>query len=561
MLVGLSVRDIVVIDRLDVTFDQGFCALTGETGAGKSILLDALGLALGGRADAALVRQGARQAVAVAEFAVFDDHPVLIPLRERGIDDGCSIALRRVVGDDGRSRAFVNDAAVTVGFLGQIGQALVTVYGQGDRGGLMDPQSHGAALDGFGKLGAAAARTREAYHAWQHAHDVWSQARADAAARAEDLAELRAAAEALSTLQPVPGEEAELTAKRRFLISAEKIARAVHDAADALYGEHPVDDAVQRARRLLAGIGAGIDPRVTDALAALDRVSVELAEAISHMADLDRDLVAQPEQLEAVESRLFGLRAAARKHNIAVDDLADFAESLATRLQAIEGVSDQLDALQSATDQALAAFRSAARALSRKRRQAAKRLDQAINVELDSVRLTGAQFQTDLVPLDQEAWGAGGAERISFTVATNPDSAPGPIHRVASGGELSRFMLVLRVVLAGIGGANTLIFDEIDTGIGGAAADAVGVRLAKLAQSYQVLVVTHQPQVAARANQHMRVVKSVRGGTTVTDMSILDRKARREEIARMLAGAEVTDEARAAAARLIAAGQPVHATS
>ncbi|CCG08927.1 DNA repair protein RecN [Pararhodospirillum photometricum] len=557
MLTFLSIRDVVLIERLDLTFGPGLGVLTGETGAGKSILLDSVSLALGGRADSALVRKGADKLSVTAGFTLAPDHPARLVLAEAGLeaDPGEPVMVRRVVNADGRSRAFVNDQATSASLLKTLGRSLVEVHGQFESHGLLDPNRHGPVLDAFGPATApAVAATTEAHGAWRAA----ARARADAEAvlaraRAEeDL--LRATVEDLRALAPQPGEEEQLAEERSFLQNGEKLAEGLSGALAALSGSADVEGTLRHALRALDRVtplaGTVLEPVVQG----LDRAAVELAEARAGLESIINRLDMDPRRLETVEERLFALRGQARKHGVTVEALPDLLAEAEQGLESLDGEDARLDDLRRAEDQARTAYLAAARALSTVRRAAAAALDAAIAAELAPLKLEKARFQTRVEDQPEDQWGPRGLDRVTFLVATNPGADPGPLHKVASGGELSRFMLALKVVLAADGEVSTLVFDEVDAGIGGATAAAVGERLARLGQAVQVLVVTHSPQVAARGQTHYRVSKSQRDdGLPGTTVSVLSDEQRLEEIARMLAGAEVTGAARAAAADLLAA--------
>jgi DNA repair protein RecN (Recombination protein N) len=554
MLVSLAIRDIVLIERIALTFSKGLCVLTGETGAGKSILLDALGLALGMRGNAALVRPGAEAASVTAEFALEEGSPAPAMLTAQGLDApelGEALILRRILSDDGRSRAFVNDQSVSVALLRAIGESLVEIEGQFASHGLMDSARHRASLDGFAGLDAE----RETVSC------LWREMRAAARARAEAEAELvrarseedwlRHAAEEIGALAPREGEETELAGQRARLMHGEKLVAAMAEAERLLTDGDGVTDRIGGAMRLLERQGANAAGLLDGTLEALGRAvdGVEEAMAALHaaMADAEPD----PRRLETCEERLFALRAAARKHGTTVDALPALAATLTAKLAALDDSSGTLDRLAAAHVRARAAFEKAASALSEKRRKAAGKLDRAVAKELPPLRLEKASIHTVVEPQGEEGWGEHGIDRVRFEVSTNPGMPAGPLDRIASGGELARFLLALKVVLHGARGVPTLVFDEVDSGIGGATAAAVGERLARLADDVQVLAITHSPQVAAFGAQHLRVAKSERDGGTVTAVDELAATDRREEIARMLAGARVTDEARAAADSLI----------
>ena len=554
MLSRLSIRDVVLIEKLDLAFHGSLSVLTGETGAGKSILLDALGLALGDRGQAGLVRSGAERAQVTAEFDLPGDHPAFRLLADREIEAEAPLILRRVLGTDGRSRAFVNDQSVSIGLLAELGALLVEIHGQHETRGLLDPATHRALLDDAGGHHKLVTATAAAHRAMAEAEAAETQAREDLARALRDQDFLRHAVDELDAFHPEPGEEARLADERRFLMSGEKLRDAVSAAEGALSGETDCIGALNRALRLLERQRNDAGGRLDAALAALERATAEAADAAAEIATAAKSLHADPQQLAAVEDRLFALRALARKHDVAPDALAELADTLRARLAAIDDSDAALGKLAAATKKARAEFADAARALSAARSKTAKTLDAAVGRELPPLKLEKARFATRLEALAEDQWGPSGAERVSFELAANPGSAPGPLNRVASGGELARIMLALRVVLAGHGAAPTLVFDEVDSGISGATAAAVGERLAKLGDDMQVLVVTHSPQVAARGLQHMRVAKATARNAAATSVAELAPDERREEIARMLAGARITDEARAAADRLLAGG-------
>ncbi len=553
MLAALSIRDIVLIERLELSLDSGLCTLTGETGAGKSILLDALGLAIGARADAGLVRRGVEQGSVSAVFDVNIDHPARAILRENGIEDEGDLILRRVQTRDGRSRAFVNDQPVSVGLLRQIGDQLVEVHGQHDERGLLDASGHRAILDAFGGFEDKLQQLRKLWNAASAAREALAAHEAMLArAKAEQDYLTHVVAE-LDELAPQAGEETSLAEERTLMMHSEKIASDLVEAEEALSGDSGLDARLNVALRRLARVAEQAGGRLDAAIAALERTLNEAAEARDRIAEAVRALEFDPARLELVETRLFALRAAARKHNVQVDDLAALAEKLRGALQEIEGGEARLVALQKAADDAATAYGAAARALSEARAKAAATLDKEVMKELKPLKLDRASFKTQIEVLPEAQGGPEGIDRVSFLVSTNPGAPFGPLIKIASGGELSRFVLALKVALASRGSAPTLIFDEVDSGVGGAVAEAVGLRLAELAESVQIVVVTHSPQVAARAQHHFRISKGgeAKSAKIATRVETLDAKARREEIARMLAGATVTDEARAAADRLI----------
>ncbi len=552
MLVALAIRDIVIIDRLSTDFAAGLTAFTGETGAGKSILLDALSLALGGRGDASLVRDDSPQGDVTAIFDVAADHPVRAILADSGIEADGDLILRRVQGADGRSRAFVNDSPVSVVLLRQVGAALVEIHGQHADRAMVDPSAHRALLDAFGRLDDERAAVAAACAGWRRANAALAELRRQIASARAEADYLRAAVDELAALAPQPDEEDALADRRQQMMRAEKIAGDIAEAHETVAGgASPVPilaSLVRRLERKVPEAGGLLD----DAVAALDKALAALEEAEQGlrraMAATDFD----PRELERAEERLFALRAAARKHQVTVADLPALAVRMAGDLAALESGEERLAQLEKAAEAARAEYDAAAMALSKERCAAAKHLEKAVAAELPALKLEQAAFIVEIVS-DPDQPGETGIDDVSFHVRTNPGTQPGPLMKVASGGELSRFLLALKVALADRGSAPTLIFDEIDTAVGGAVADAIGVRLARLATRVQVLTVTHAPQVAARAGVHLLVAKqTVRGGKAVTtSVTPLDAVRRREEIARMLAGAVITEEARAAADRLI----------
>jgi DNA repair protein RecN (Recombination protein N) len=552
MLLNLSIHDIVLIDRLDLDIRPGLSVLTGETGAGKSILLDALGLALGGRADLQLLRPGAAQAVVAAEFALAAEHPVRALLDEQGLTAEGNLILRRQLGADGRSRAFVNDQAVGIGLLRRIGEMLVEIEGQFEQQRLLDAAHHRALLDAFGDLADRAARVRDSWRGWRAAAAARAEAESALAQARRDEAYLRHAVAELQDVDPKPGEEAELAESRRLLSNREKLLDAARTAFDELIGERGADARVMAAQRRLDRIADKAGELTAPVVAALDRAAAELADAADRLRRMVDDPELAPHRLARIEERLFALRDLARKHGVPVDALADHAARLAAQLAAIDDQGGRLAQLTRDEAAARQSYLEAAETLSAARAEAARRLDAAVNTELPPLKLDKARFATRLDRLAESEWGENGLERVVFEVATNPGMPPGALNRIASGGELSRFLLALKVVLAEADPVPTLVFDEVDSGVGGATAAAVGDRLARLGRKLQVLVVTHSPQVAARTDQHWRVEKAAVGKSAVTRLAVLDARGRREEIARMLSGASVTDEARAAADRLMA---------
>lgn len=550
MLAHLSIRDIVLIERLDIDFSTGLSVLTGETGAGKSILLDALSLALGARGDASLVRNGAGQGNVIAIFDVPQNHPARELLRENGLDDDGDLILRRSQSADGRSRVFVNDQPTSVTLLRQIGRALVEIHGQHDDRALVDAAAHRDLLDAFGGHVGAAQSVARAWRTWRAAEQalVSHRAKVEAAAREADY--LRASVEELSRLEPQPGEETELAERRAAMMHAEKIASDISDAQDVLSGPNSsVPQLASLLRRLqrkaeaAPGLLDEIIRTLDEALISLDATQ-EAVDAALRAAEFD------PKALEDAEERLFALRAVARKHSVAVDDLAALRDAMAADLADLDAGEERLAGLEKDALAARIAYDEAAAHLSELRRGTAEALARSVMKELPALKLERAEFIVE-INSEPDDRAEAGVDQIEFWVRTNPGTRAGPIMKVASGGELSRFLLALKVALADRGSAPTLVFDEIDTGVGGAVADAIGQRLARLASHIQVLSVTHAPQVAARADTHYLISKSGGADKVATGVAALARPDRQEEIARMLAGATITDEARAAAERLL----------
>jgi DNA repair protein RecN (Recombination protein N) len=552
MLVQLAIRDIVLIDKLDLEFGRGLTVLTGETGAGKSILLDAFSLSLGARGDGSLVRQGETQGQVTAVFELPFDHPAIASARAQDIETDGELILRRVQMADGRTRAFVNDQPVSAQSLRIIARDLVEIHGQHDDRALIDANLHRQLVDAYGTLISERDRVRATFLDLRDAETefVVEQARLEKARAEADY--LRHAHAELGNLAPKPGEETQLAERRASMMQAEKVSAELRDAADAVAGEGAplaaLASALRRLERRQTQAPALIGPVVSAldaAFAAFDVASQAVDHAL-RSAEFDAG------ELERAEERLFALRAASRKFSVAVDALPELAEQIATDLAALDAGEARLQSLGAAAKAAGATYDGEARNLSAARKSAAQELELAVNAELAPLKLEGAEFSVKFHP-ESAAPGPEGTDQVEFWVRTNPGTKSGPLARIASGGELARFMLALKVALADRGSAPTLVFDEIDTGVGGAVANAIGQRLARLAAKVQVLAVTHAPQVAAQAEGHFRIVKDAtdKGTRVATRVSNLAKDARREEIARMLAGATITEEARAAAGRLM----------
>ena len=565
MLIGLSIRDVVLVESLDLAFGQGLTALTGETGAGKSIILDALGLATGARGDAALVRRGAAQSVATAIFAPVRDDAVWAYLDEKGLafarDE--DLVLRRILTTEGRSRAFVNDQATSVAVLKDLGDLLVEVHGQHETVGLLDARTHRALLDGFGDCAAGVAACGESWSAWRAARDATTALAVHQDRAAAEIEELSAQLAELDRLSPLENEATTLAEERAVLGSAEKTLADIIAARDYLNGEAVASRLAQairaleraRDRTLAAGASAqnATTSLITAAAEAADRAAIETAEAAATIDALGRAYSFEPDRLEKAEERLFALRGMARKLGADVDALPLARAVIAARLMAIESAEETLTAARRQESLARNAYLAAANALGAARRAAGDRLAAAVRSELAPLKLDKARFAVAIEPLTEDRVGPFGADRVELQVATLPGAPFAALGAIASGGELARFALALKASLAsrGRGPQPLMIFDEVDQGVGGAVADAVGLRLKQLATRAQVLVVTHSPQVAARADAHWRVRKLGVGDKVYADVETLGAQAREEEIARMLSGATVTDAARAAARALM----------
>jgi DNA repair protein RecN (Recombination protein N) len=555
MLTRLSIRNIVLIEALDLSFAPGLGVLTGETGAGKSILLDALGLVLGMRADAGLIRAGEEQASVNASFEFARlPAPIASQLEDAGIshEPGEPLLLRRQLRADGNggltSRGFVNDQPASAGLLRELAPALVELHGQHDDRGLVNPRGHRALLDRY--AGGDVAGVEQAWRTWRRAEDALAEARAriEQASAERDLLEAHLAE--LRAIDPQPGEEDELAASRAAMQKGERLAGDLAELNHLFAGSDSALASLRAAARRLDRI-APEHPLLAEALEALDRAVIEASEAEDRLDRAAEALAHDPLALDRIETRLFDLRAAARKHACAADDLPARAARMQAELDAIEGGEAMIAGLAATAHEAGLEYRARAEALSVARAEAARRLDQAVAAELAPLKLDAARFKTQVLRLPEDRWGAAGIDAVEFLIATNPGADFAPLGKIASGGELSRFILALKVALAEQGGAATVIFDEIDRGVGGAVASAIGERLARLATNGQLLAVTHSPQVAARGQTHYMIAKSNQGTVTRTSVHLLDPEGRRHEIARMLSGVEVTPEARAQAERLL----------
>lgn len=557
MLTGLSIHNVVLIDRLDLAGEKGLSALTGETGAGKSILLDALGLALGSRADAGLVRHGSDSASVTATFDLPARHPARLMLAERDIAAPDDIILRRTLGKDGRSKAFVNDAPVTVQFMKELGQQLVEIHGQFETQGLLDPETHRATLDGAAGLEKDTQAVRSLWRNVASARAAVTQAAQEAQSLRAQEDYLRYALTELEKLNPQEGEEDVLSSKRQMLRAREKM-QGAFDQAEALISN---DGGITTQMDKLQVVINKIEAEAIDGLAAIAEQVTRIKSEVEDIGwQLGRLKSGGPkdgnDRLEDIEERYFALRELAKKHRTSVDTLPALQEDMTRKLRLITHQDDTIAELERAVKTAEGTYHAAAVKLSAARQKAAAKLSKAVNGELPDLKLDKARFDIAVTPAQgPDGYGPDGIDAVAFMVSTNPQTPPAPLHKIASGGELSRFMLALKVILAESGSVPTLIFDEADSGIGGATVDAVGERLQRLANQYQVLAVTHSPQVAARARHHWHVSKATsketKGAviTRITPLATAD--ARTDEIARMLSGAEITREARAQAARLL----------
>ncbi|EYS94651.1 DNA repair protein RecN [Bartonella bacilliformis Peru38] len=553
MLVQLSIHDIVLIEKLDVNFSAGLSILTGETGAGKSILLDSLSLSLGGRGDASLVRHGAVQGQVIAVFDVPISHPVRQLIRENGFDDEGDIILRRVQSNDGRSRAFINDQVVSISLMRNVGRMLVEIHGQHDDRALVDANTYRQLLDSFGQLDGDVSNLRKCYQIWRELEQCVQQQRVKVENAAREADYLRASVEELDKLEFKIGEEEELSLRRSDMLKLEKIATDIKEANDLFNGQKspiPVlSNLMRRLERKIDESQALIEPivkSIDDALCALE-IAQEGIETTMQALDFDIS------ELERIEERLFALRGLARKYHISVDELAQLRDKMNTDLADFDTAQITLEHLEVEMQEAQKNYDTLAQALSVKRKEVARRLSESVMIELPALKLEKAEFIVK-IQSDAEKRSADGIDRVEYWVQTNPGTRAGPMLNVASGGELSRFLLALKVVLVDCGSAPTLIFDEIDTGVGGAVAAAIGQRLLRLSKDVQVFAVTHAPQVASKAHNHFLIskIEESDGRHFVTDIRKLEKHERAEEIARMLAGEQITEEARAAAQKLLA---------
>ncbi len=559
MLRTLSIRNVVLIERLDLGFAGGLGVLTGETGSGTSILLDALGLVIGMRADSDLIHQGADQSSVTAEFEITDNNEIDALLDEYGIEGGSNLVLRRLLSTDGRSRAFFNDQLVSVALLRQIGEKLIEVHGQLETHGLLDPASHRRFVDAFGGYEDLLARVDDDFQSWRSAETAYEKSMINVEKAKRDEEFLRHAVDELQALDLQPGEEEELAGKRSILMNAEQLIESLQDAFSDLNDDNGVESTLRSALQKVERVADKAGGQFDVAVASLERALLEATEGIAELQRVSRVMELDPAELEHIEERLFAMRGLARKYNIEVEALPELLKDMQEQLAVLTDGAGNLDQLAKQAEVAKSEYVAAAEKLSAVRKKVSDKLDKAVTKELPPLKLEAAIFKTRLDPLDEPDWNEFGREYVSFEVKTNPNTVAGPIHKVASGGELARIMLALKVVLADADAVPTLIFDEVDAGIGGAAAAAVGERLARLAEDVQVLVITHSPQVAARGNSHWQISKTGKADGNVTEVGELTGDVRTEEIARMLSGTKITEEARAAAQSLLGAAERVEA--
>ena len=555
MLATLSIRNVVLIESLDLHFQRGFCALTGETGAGKSILLDSLGLALGGRSDSGLVRKGAEQASVSAEFHLDPGHVAHGLLTAQGLDSDATLILRRILTADGRSRAFINDQPVSVALLRQIGETLVEVHSQFETHGLLDAKTHRGLLDDYAGIAADVAALGGLWQTWRDASQKLDDAINGAEKAKTDEEYLRHAVKELEALDLQDGEEDRLLDQRETLKNRDYVIQTLNEAWQAISGDAAAEILTAQAARALERIADKTGTDISPAIDALDRAGAELQEAVSLVQSVTTALQADGLRMDVVEDRLYTLRDMARKHRVHVRDLPATLQAFSEKLLLITSTESIVAALKKQVAEARSAYVTAAERISVVRKTRATALDKAVAAELPPLKLDKARFFTGVQSgADETVWGPDGMDKVQFLVATNPGAEPAPLGKIASGGEMSRFMLAIKVVMAATGAAPSLVFDEVDSGIGGSTADAVGERLARLSRSKQIMVVTHAPQVAARADHHYIVMKQGDKDVKTTVIPLGELDARKEEIARMLSGAEITTEARAAAQKLLDTG-------
>ena len=551
MLRSLNIRNVVLIDKLDIDFEAGFGVLTGETGAGKSILLDSLGLVLGKRADVSLIRQGEDKLSVTAIFDNPKSAELDALLAQNDIDVGSEIMIKRSLSTSGVAKIFVNDQPITAKLLKDIGKFLVEIHGQFDNQGLLNPANHMGVLDGFGGYDDLLCQTSTGWEAYCQARQKRLDAENSIAKAKEDEDNLRHWIRELEQISPKPGEMDELSARRQELMHAEKIIENLNYAYSSLTQGKDISSALRSAQAGIDKANSYVDGKYNDIYAALDRALIEVSDAIDAIESASTDISLNSSEQEEIDSRIFALKDLARKHGVMVDDLSQKLEDFRQELSSIEMGEDGLKALRQDEQSKRLAYITAANALHQGRVAAAQKLDKKVMAELPPLKMDKAKFVTMIEQKGESGRSKLGFDEVYFSVSTNPNSPQGPLNKIASGGELARFMLALKVNLAQSVNIPTMIFDEVDAGIGGAVAQAVGERLARLGQEVQVLVVTHAPQVAALGGSHFKVEKHTQDDITTTTVKKLSEPERKEEIARMLAGEVITDEARAAAVKLM----------
>ena len=546
MLASLTIKNVVLIDQLKIEFHKGLCALTGETGAGKSILLDALGLALGARSDSGLVRKGTDQASVTAEFIVAEDSYVLTFLELQELEVSSDLILRRLVTKEGRSRAFINDQPVSAALLKKIGDMLVEIHGQFETQSLLHPRVHRGLVDDYGTPSEDIHKLADLWQAWKESKAELARRQNKLVQARDDEAYYRSSLEDIDALSPKEGEEESLSLLRDRLMRREQILENLNIAETGITEIENLSASLWRALEKLGKEGQG-------AVAAMDRTNAEMQEVVAALQNISSDLENNEYSLQEIDDRLFALKAQARKHGCSIDELPQKREEISAALTAIENQDSDLAELMLQVEKYKKNYQRQAEKISRIRQKSSKKLSDFVMRELPPLKLDKAHFEINIEALSEEDWNALGMDSVQFLVATNPGAAAGPLNKIASGGEMARFMLALKVVLAEVGVAGSLVFDEVDSGVGGATAAAVGERLARLAEHRQILVVTHSPQVAAMAAHHWIVTKDGQESVQTNIIPLFDPPERQEEIARMLAGAEITEEARAAAGKLLEA--------
>jgi DNA repair protein RecN (Recombination protein N) len=549
MLTNLHVSNIVLIEKLDIPFKNGFCVLTGETGAGKSILLDSLGLAIGNRGNASLIRAGAKQGSVTATFNISSNPLLKNLLIEQGIEWEDEVLLRRIVSQDGKSKAFINDCPVSINFLSNFSQHLIEIHGQHDQRVLLNPKTHRFLLDQYANNDKLLFDTKEAFQTYSSLLNKLTDLKNTEAKAAEDEEYLKFVLQELEALEPARGLEDALTIKRNILLNRDKAIEATNKSL-ALLEDGDVEGLLRSAQNTLVN-SVEINPTFDEIAQIIDRSLIELTEAISLLNQETSKIDEPSENLEEIEERLFALKDAARKHNVTTDELETFIDNVKEKLNSIANKDEIILKLENEVEEAKQRYITSANKLSSARNSAAKKIEKALSMELTPLKMENTKLKVEIDKINEERWSADGFDKISFLVRTNPGAPFAPISKIASGGELSRFVLALKVVLSDVKSVPTMIFDEVDTGIGGAVADAVGKRLAKLGEKLQVFAITHQPQVASKGNHHLKVEKIQTKSQTNTNVRPLPEQERVEEIARMLAGDKITNEARSAAEKLL----------